>query len=140
MDDAIEILLVEDDLDEVLLAQEMMQHIKLINNLHVVNDGHSALAFLRSEGQYSGFARPDLILIDYSLPPEDGFALMQEIRRDAHLAPIPIILLLTPELSPATLNTGLPQANHYLHKPLSSASFFDIAAHISEFWMSIVRR
>src|SRR5687768_9275430 len=44
----IEILLVEDSPTDVLLAQEALEHAKVLNNLHIVNDGVEAMQFLVS--------------------------------------------------------------------------------------------
>ena len=46
----VEILLVEDDPADVLLTQEALLGSKIRNNLHVVDDGVEALAFLRRGG------------------------------------------------------------------------------------------
>ena len=54
----VEILLVEDDPADVLLTQEALLGSKIRNNLHVVDDGVEALAFLRQEGTYRDVPRP----------------------------------------------------------------------------------
>src|SRR5437868_4209278 len=67
----IEVLLVEDDPGDILLTIEAFEHNKVNNNLHVVNDGEQAMAFLRREGEYAGAPRPDLVLLDLNLPRKD---------------------------------------------------------------------
>ena len=47
----IEILLVEDNPGDVRLTREALKDGKIINKLHVAEDGVEALAFLRREGQ-----------------------------------------------------------------------------------------
>jgi two-component system response regulator len=44
---AIDILLVEDSPSDVRLTREALKDAKIFNRLHVVQDGVSALAFLR---------------------------------------------------------------------------------------------
>ena len=64
----VEILLVEDDPADVELTQWSMKAAKISTNLHVVEDGLEALAFVRREGKYADAPRPDLILLDLNLP------------------------------------------------------------------------
>jgi hypothetical protein len=49
----VEILLVEDNPGDVRLTREALKEGKVRNNLHVVDDGVEALAFLRREGEYA---------------------------------------------------------------------------------------
>jgi two-component system response regulator len=58
----IEILLVEDSPADVLITREAFMDAKLLNTLHVVEDGIQALEFLRRQGAYAAVPRPDLIL------------------------------------------------------------------------------
>jgi CheY-like chemotaxis protein len=50
----ISVLLVEDDPGDVALTRKSMKASKLSNDLHVVDDGVEALAFLRREPPYAG--------------------------------------------------------------------------------------
>ena len=68
----IEILLVEDNPGDVRLTREALKDGKIVNNLHVAEDGVDALAFLRREGKYHNAVRPELILLDLNLPKKDG--------------------------------------------------------------------
>jgi two-component system response regulator len=54
----IEILLVEDGPPDVLMAKAALESAKLLFDLHVVEDGEEALAFLRHEGLYANAPRP----------------------------------------------------------------------------------
>ena len=63
----VEILLVEDNPGDVLLTRQALADARVANNLSVVNDGESALAFLRREGNHQDASRPDLVLLDLNL-------------------------------------------------------------------------
>lgn len=58
-DRPVDILLVEDSPGDVRLTQEALREGKIINGLHVVEDGAEALAFLRREREYAEAPRPD---------------------------------------------------------------------------------
>lgn len=49
----IEILLVEDSPTDILLTKEVFTDAKVRNNMHVVENGVEALAYLRKEGAYA---------------------------------------------------------------------------------------
>ena len=55
---------------------------KVLNTLHVVQDGVEALAFLHKQGKYASLPSPDLILLDLNLPRKDGREVLAEIKED----------------------------------------------------------
>src|ERR1044071_10486255 len=83
------ILLVEDSPTDALLAQEALRGTNISNNIHLVEDGVEALAFLHGEGPYAHAPRPDLILLDLNLPKKGGQEGLAEIQDDPALTDIP---------------------------------------------------
>ena len=137
--DPIEILLVEDNPGDVLLIQEVLQENKVINNLHVTQDGVEASQFLRQQGEYASVPLPDLILLDLNLPRKDGKELLAEIKQDADLHLIPVVILTTSAHEQDILDSYSLHANAYVTKPVGLDQFVDIVRQIEEFWLSIVR-
>jgi chemotaxis family two-component system response regulator Rcp1 len=78
----VEILLVEGNPSDVLLTQIAMKECKIANCLHVAKDGEVALQFLRRAGDAGDAPRPDLVLLDLTLPRMDGRELLREIKSD----------------------------------------------------------
>lgn len=66
----IDILLVEDNPADVLLAREALGEAELPSTVHVVEDGATAISFLHRQGQYAAAPRPTLVLLDLNLPQE----------------------------------------------------------------------
>src|ERR1051325_8695809 len=114
----IDVLLVEDDPGDALMTQEAFEHHKIRNSLHIVKDGVEALEFLRREGQYANAPRPGLILLDLNLPRKDGREVLSEVKADAELRSIPVVVLTTSEAEEDILRSYSLYANAYVTKPV----------------------
>jgi chemotaxis family two-component system response regulator Rcp1 len=134
----IEILMVEDNPGDVRLAQEALKDAKVSNTLHVVEDGVAALDFLYRRGVYSGAPRPDLILLDLNLPRKNGREVLAEIKQDAQLKTIPVVILTTSQAEQDVLRAYSLHANCYITKPVDFIQFTRIVRTIEEFWLTIV--
>jgi CheY-like chemotaxis protein len=135
----VEILLVEDNPGDVRLAREGLRECKIRNNLHVVNDGVTAMAFLRRQGDYAKVPRPDLILLDLNLPRKDGREVVREIKEDENLKVIPIVILTTSKAEEDIVKAYSLHANCYVTKPLGLQQFLDVVRAIESFWFTIVK-
>lgn len=134
----IEILLVEDSLADVLITREAFREFKIVNTLHVVEDGVEALAYLNQEGRYASQPRPDLILLDLNLPRKNGREVLAEIKADETLKRIPVIVLTTSRDEEDILKSYDLHANCYVVKPVEFDSFVEAVHSIHRFWFSIV--
>jgi CheY-like chemotaxis protein len=135
----ISILLVEDDPGDVLIMREAFAENKIRNKLNVVSDGESAIAYLRREGDFSAATRPDLILLDLNLPRKNGHEVLAEIKTDAALQRIPVVILTTSEAEEDVLRSYDLHANAYVTKPVDFERFLYVVRQIDEFFVTIVR-
>ena len=135
----VEILLVEDNPGDVRLIMEALREGKVRNNLHVARDGVEAIAVLRREGKFANAVRPDLILLDLNLPRKDGRAVLAEIKADAQLKIIPVVILTTSRAESEILAAYDLQANCYITKPVDLDQFLRVVKAIEEFWIEIVK-
>jgi CheY-like chemotaxis protein len=134
-----QILLVEDSPSDRLLAERAFATVKLPNQLSWVKDGVEALDFLRREGKYAGAPRPDLILLDLNLPRKSGREVLAEVKADASLCAIPVIVLTTSSADEdVVLAYGL-HANCLVQKPLDFERFAEVVRRIGEFWFTTVK-
>jgi CheY-like chemotaxis protein len=135
----VEILLVEDSPSDADLTEEVLSDGKVLNNLHWVQDGVEALAFLRRQGKYADAPRPDLILLDLNLPKKDGREVLAEVKADSRLKLIPVIVLTTSEAERDILKTYELNANCYVTKPIDLEQFISVVKLIEEFWLALVK-
>lgn len=135
----IQILLVEDNPGDVRLTREALRDARVRNQLHVATDGEDAMAFLRREGGYAAAPSPDLVLLDLNLPKRDGREVLQDIKGDARLRHIPVVVLTTSQAERDILETYRLQANAYVTKPVDLEQFITVIRSIERFWLEIVK-
>jgi CheY-like chemotaxis protein len=135
----IEILLVEDSPGDVRLCIEALKEAKVLNSMTVAADGVEAMALLRREGRYAASVRPDLILLDLNLPRKDGREVLAEIKADASLKRIPIVVLTTSQAEEDVVSAYDLHANCYITKPVDFRQFIKVVQSIEDFWLTVVK-
>jgi CheY-like chemotaxis protein len=133
----VEILLVEDNAGDYRLTQEALREGKVYNNLHWAKDGVEALDFLRQRGAHGNAPRPDLVLLDLNLPKKDGREVLSEIKSDASLKTIPVVILTTSQAEEDILKSYHLHANCYVTKPVDLEKFIVVVQSIDRFWLTI---
>jgi CheY-like chemotaxis protein len=134
----VEILLIEDSPSDVLMTSEALLNSNVPNNLHVVDDGVEAMAFLRQTGPYAAAVRPQLVLLDLNLPRKTGREVLAEIKLDPMLMLIPVIVLTTSKAEEDVLHAYGHHANCFISKPVDFRSFASVISSIEKFWFTIV--
>lgn len=135
----VEVLLVEDNPGDVRLTREALKEGKIRNNLHVAKDGVEALAFLRREGEHAGAPRPDVILLDLNLPRKDGREVLTEVKGDASLRQIPVVILTSSQAEEDICRAYDLHANCYISKPVDLDQFIKVVKSIEDFWFTVVK-
>ena len=135
----VDILLAEDNPNDVEMTKRAFEKGKFLNDVHVVNDGVEALAYLRQEGEYDGVPRPDIILLDLEMPRKDGLEVLEELEADEELSKIPVVVLTSSEAERDVVDSYKHNANAYLTKPVGYKEFQDIVRQIESFWFDVVK-
>lgn len=135
----VEILMVDDNAADVRLMLEALADAKVLNNMHVSEDGIEALEYLR--GTQTNGTRPDphLILLDLNMPRMDGRELLVELKGDASLRRIPVVVLTTSAAEQDIVQSYDLHANAYVTKPVDLDSFMEVIKAIEGFWLEVVK-
>lgn len=128
------ILLVEDNEADAELTREALEESGSRVRLDWVTDGEKAMAYLRGEDAQAGGARPDLILLDLNMPRKDGREVLREVKEDARLAEIPVVILTTSTAEEDVLGSYRQHANAYLSKPITVDDLVRKLNGLVEFW------
>jgi len=91
-------LVVDDQPDIRNIVRMALERSGLGLNVITAQDGHEALALVEVE-------RPDIILLDISMPGMDGFEVCRRLRADLHTAFLPV-LMLTAHDAPEFISKG----------------------------------
>ncbi len=136
------ILMADDDEDDQALCREALEESRLINVLKQVDDGVELLAYLRREGDYAdpeASPRPDLILLDLNMPRMDGRSALKEIKADARLRSIPVVILTTSKAEEDMLKGYELGAASYIAKPVTFSGLVDLMKSLGQYWLEIVQ-
>jgi CheY-like chemotaxis protein len=135
----IEILLVEDNPDDACMTMDGLRDGRVRNQIHLVEDGVEALQFLRREGPHEGAPRPDLILLDLSLPRLSGLEVLAEIKQDPELRRIPVVIMTGSKREEDVFKAYHHHANCYVTKPVDLEQFLGVVHKIEDFWLTVVK-
>ncbi len=133
----LDILLVEDNEDDVIMTREAFADARISNEIHVVRDGDEAMAYLQQKGKFVNVVHPGLILLDINLPKKNGMELLEEIKTDAALRHIPIIMLTTSDRQEDIVRSFSNGACSYITKPVGFGDFVNMAQKFSLYWTLI---
>jgi two-component system, chemotaxis family, response regulator Rcp1 len=117
------ILLVEDNPADVRMTREALRAADAPHQLHVVEDGIDAIAFLYQEGKFADAPRPDLILLDLNLPRMNGHEVLLEIKSSDRFCRIPVIVLTSSRAESDIDRSYELDADRFLTKPAGLDAF-----------------
>ena len=125
----------DDNPADIDLTRDVLSGCKLHFRVNSVNDGVEALAFLHHEGKYGDSPVPDLLVLDLNLPRKDGRAVLKEVKSDAELSKIPVVVFTTSQANTDVTRCYELGANCYLRKPGNLADYRTIVQSMADFWL-----
>jgi two-component system response regulator len=142
VDDGVEILLVEDDVNDELLALHAFKRLNFPNRVYVVRDGAEALEYVFCTGAYANRMpeNPKVILLDLKLPLVDGIEVLRQIRSDPRTEVVPVVIFTTSVEERDVIETYRLRVNCYFVKPLDIEQFNELAKHLGYYWLLLNRQ
>ncbi len=135
------ILLIDDDEGHTELVRRNLLRCGINNPVVVINSGSKALDFVFCRGGYASRKNNSamLILLDINMPLMDGKSALREIRADAALKHVPVIILTTSEREADILEAYQLGVNAFISKPVGLDVFVKTIVLMEEFWLSSVK-
>lgn len=125
------VLIIEDDPDQAELARRAFFKINL-SHVYTVCDGAEALGFLSRCNKL-----PNLILLDLKMPRLGGFELLQEMRDNPRLSPIPVIVFTCSNEEMDIIESYLLGARSFIEKPLTTEKLYKAFAELELTWTGL---
>jgi len=137
-ENAIEILLVEDNPDDVELTLRALKNQNVSNHIEVVRDGAEALDFIFCTGKYEHRSienTPKLILLDLKLPKVDGLGVLEKIKSDPRTKAIPVVILTSSREERDIVESYKLGVNSYITKPVDFEQFSESVRQLGLYWL-----
>jgi CheY-like chemotaxis protein len=131
----------EDDADDRLLVKDALEECQWNADLRFVENGEELLDYLLRQGKYKRAEespRPRLILLDLNMPKKDGREVLRDIRANADLRRIPVVVLTTSKADTDIERTYELGANSYIAKPVQFDGLVNLMRMISQYWFKTV--
>lgn len=138
---AIEILIADDDAEDRMLIRDALFESRLKNGLKFVEDGEQLLDYLHNTGKFADkekYSRPGIILLDLNMPKKDGREALKEIKQDAKLRTIPIVVLTTSKAEEDILKTYNLGVSSFITKPVTFEGLVEVMLTLNKYWFEIV--
>lgn len=124
------ILLIEDDDVDAMTLERALSDLKISYQLDRVTNGEEGLNFLHNPAN----PRPGIILLDINMPRMNGIEFLVELRMNAALKAIPVIILTTSQEEIDRLAAFDKNVAGYMVKPVDYLQFVKIVEIICNYW------
>ena len=137
---AIELLLVEDNPQDLELALRALRKANLTNRTHVARDGAEALDFVFGTGPFADRKMGDglkVILLDLKMPKIDGLEVLRRLKTDARTAVIPVVVLTSSREQRDVLESYRLGVNSYIVKPVNFEQYAAAVRDLGLYWLRL---
>jgi CheY-like chemotaxis protein len=134
----VELLLVEDNPQDLELAQRALKKANFSNHVQVARDGAEALDFIFGEGPHRGREvtdAPKLVLLDLNLPKVDGLEVLRRLKGDPRTQSIPVVVLTSSKEQQDVVESYKLGVNSYIVKPVDFEGFAAAVRDVGLYWL-----
>jgi CheY-like chemotaxis protein len=134
------ILMADDDADDCMMTGRALAESRPVDSLHFVADGEELMDYLMRRGGYGDpltSPRPGIILLDLNMPRKDGYAALEEIRRNPEIRHIPIVVFTTSSVEEDIRLSYDRGASSFITKPETYQGLVEAMKCFGEYWTEI---
>ena len=130
------ILLAEDNENDIELTLTALQECRLKNEVEVVRDGAEALDYIYHRGNHANRdpGLPCVVLLDLKMPRVDGLEVLRQIKSDAMLRHIPVVMLTSSREEKDLVESYDLGVNAFVVKPVDFEQFVQAIRSVGMFW------
>ncbi len=140
--DAVEILLVEDNPNDVEITMRALKKNNLANKIHIVPDGEKALDFIFARGEYGQRNvenGPKVVILDLKLPKVDGLEVLRQMKADERTKAIPVVVMTSSNQERDVVESYRLGVNSYIVKPVDFDKFTKSVTDLGFYWLLLNR-
>lgn len=134
----VELLLVEDNPQDLELAQRALRKAGLFHRIHVARDGVEAMDFIFGTGSFAGRNVADelkVILLDLKLPKVDGLEVLRHLKADPRTRAIPVVVLTSSKEQRDVAESYRLGVNSYIVKPVNFERYAEAVRDLGLYWL-----
>ncbi|MDD3030114.1 MAG: response regulator [Alphaproteobacteria bacterium] len=132
------IVLIEDNPADVILFKKALTECGYEVDVHIFHESDSALDFLHNYETKFHNRRPDLVVLDLSLPKKNGMGLLKTIKKNSSLQSIPIIILTNSISLKDMVEAYRHGAAGFIQKSVDLSEYMDYIAVVIKYWSKVV--
>jgi len=137
-----DLLLVEDNLSDIMVAMRAFRLHGLENRVKVLRDGAAALDYLFGEGiegEHEPPPLPKVILLDLRMPRIDGRAVLRHVRADARTKDVPIVIVSSSQAESDIHDCYQMGANSFVVKSFDAKRPGEYLVDVARYWLDLNR-
>ena len=140
MGQPIVILMADDDADDRMLTRDALAESRVLNELRFVEDGEELMDYLKRRGKFADAdaPRPGLNLLDLNMPKKDGREALKEIKADAELRRIPVVVMTTSKAEEDIFRSYDLGASSFITKPVTFDRLVELMRTLGQYWVEFV--
>jgi CheY-like chemotaxis protein len=131
------ILVVEDNPDDLELAQIALRESGYDNEALVARDGQEAIDLLFDPAREEGAAYPGVILLDLKLPRLNGFEVLKRLRQEDRTRHLPVVIMSSSREERDLDESYRLGANSYIQKSLDFSKFLEAVQLVGRYWLDL---
>ncbi|WP_269078859.1 response regulator [Paramagnetospirillum magnetotacticum] len=133
------VMLVEDDPGDAGLVRAAFASSRFVCRIDHISDGVEAMKRLRALALEGTHVLPDLILLDLNMPKKSGHEVLVEMKADAALKDLPVVVLTTSDAERDVAAAYHSGASGFVTKPVDVDALFEAIQGILEYWFGVMR-
>lgn len=130
------ILYVDDNEDDIFMAQRALKKSRLQNEFIYLHDGQECIDYLLNEGEYKNADTPlpVVLLLDINMPKVSGLDVLKKLRSEERTKLLPVVMLTTSDTNNDIEKSYALGANSYIVKPVDTQQFFNAIQELEVYW------
>jgi len=139
--EAIKILLAEDDEDDIAIALRAFKKSRLANEIQVVRNGEETLDYLFRRAPYENveqYPSPHLLLLDINMPKLNGLEVLEQLEQHSRLKRLRVVMLTSSKNEEDVVKSYNNGACAYIPKPVEFEDFLEVVEGLNCFWKTVI--